>query len=199
MIAHSVTVRINGTGRGFNDIADSIIITVGIEMIRRTVTVGIARLQGVVNAVRIEIRAAGEIYIDRIIDTIVVDITVGKNRSYRVFVVVEQPVVVRIGVQMIKDPVAVRVDPCSRAVGFRMIRDAITITVDVLMVRGTIAIAVGRLKRVADAIAIDVSSADHIHIERIINAVAVRIGAKQRRTLGVFDAIVYAIVVRVRI
>ncbi len=139
MVGAAIPVRIYrcATG-GFNNIRDAIVVAVDFNCIGKPVIVRITGFDTISDTVAVAVSATDQIYIERIINAVVVTVGIEQCGRATVFQCITQPVVVRVRIKIIRCAVTV-------AVGspFQQVNNAVSIRVDIEMVGQAISVCVG--------------------------------------------------------
>ena len=137
-------------------------------MVRYTISVTVYGLKSIVDTVTVRVCPRLVVDINRIINTVVVEVCAEQRRAGCILQGIADVIVVGIGVQII---------PCAITVavyrGFIDVCDSIPITVDVNMIWNCVTVCVGRCKRVIDTIEIQIIPTGDVDIDRVIDTIIV--------------------------
>ena len=165
-------------------------------MISGAITIGIGGLKDVVDTIAIGISTGSAVNINRIIDTVVISINAGQGRTGRVFVGVEDAIIVAVEIEIVGCAIAISV-----ASTFDNIGDAVGVRINVEVIRRAITIGISGFELIVNAVAVTVSTAGCIDINRVINAIVVDVipGQGWARCIlnSVGDAIAVAIEIKI--
>ena len=177
---------------GFDGIGHTVVVGVGVEVVGGAIVVAVLRFECVVDAVEVDIAAAGGVGVDGVVDAVDIGVTAAERWQGALFDAVGNAIVIGVAVLKVGQTVQIGVGVALDDVG-----NAVVVSVAVQVVGQAVAVGIGGLEGVVDAVAVGVDAAGEVHINGVVDAIAVTVVAGQRRQVGVFVHIRDAVVVRI--
>ena len=183
-----------GIADAFQGVRNTVVVGIGVFGIGDAIEItvkGIAVFQCVIDTIVVGIDTAGLVYIVGVVDTIRIAVDTADLRFDRVV----DPVVVAVGVQIVGQTVAIGVSDPFNSVGY-----TIAIGIRVFCIRNAVVVAVGgiaALERIVNAIVIRIGAAGNIDIVNITDAITISVDQRNLCFHSVADAIVVTVNIKI--